>query len=89
MGKKNLRRIDRSKWEPCELCGTLDDEIICRFSKYTSYDQSVTSRYVFARFCPECGRPLTEKACDELEKLILQSEDTGAAMESRCQNEDC
>lgn len=25
--------IDREAWEPCGLCGTLHDEIMCRFSK--------------------------------------------------------
>lgn len=25
--------IDREAWEPCGLCGTLNDEIMCKFSK--------------------------------------------------------
>lgn len=63
--------IDRAAWEePCELCGTLNDEIMCQFSKYTAYDQSTTSRYTSAKFCPECGRPLTPEARAMLEKRL-------------------
>lgn len=62
--------IDREAWEPCGLCGTLHDEIMCRFSKKTEYDQSTTSRYAMARFCPNCGRPLTEETWAELEKRV-------------------
>lgn len=63
--------IDREAWEPCELCGTLNDEIMCQFSKKTEYDQSTTSRYTRARFCPNCCRPLTEEAWAELEKRVM------------------
>lgn len=62
--------IDREALEPCGVCGTLNDEIICKFSKKTEYDQSTTSRYTMARFCPNCGRPLTEEAWAELEKRV-------------------
>ena len=62
--------IDREAWEPCGLCGTIHDEIMCRFSKKTEYDQSTTSRYAMARFCPNCCRPLTEGAWAELEKRV-------------------
>lgn len=62
--------IDREKWEPCELCGTLNDEIMCKFSQYAAYDQSKTVRYTSAKFRPECGRPLTEEAWAELEKRL-------------------
>ena len=62
--------IDREAWEPCGLCGTLNDEIMCRFSEKTEYDQSTTSRYAMARFCPNCCRPLTEEAWAELENRV-------------------
>ena len=62
--------IDREAWEPCGLCGTLNDEIMCRFSKKTEYDQSTTSRYAMARFCPNCCRPLTEEAWAQLENRV-------------------
>lgn len=64
--------IDRGAWEPCKLCGTLNDEIMCQFSKKTEYDQSTTSRYARARFCPNCCRPLTEEAWAELEKRVRE-----------------
>lgn len=63
-------RIDREAWEQCGLCGTLNDEIMCKFSKKTEYDQSTTSRYAMARFCPNCGRPLTEEGWAELGKRV-------------------
>lgn len=64
-------RIDRSKWEPCELCecrtlnffGIKDSEIILSHSFYTT----VNDRF---QFCPKCGRPLTEEAWGELEKRL-------------------
>lgn len=62
--------IDREKWKPCKLCGMLNDEITCRFAKFTAYDQSKTVRYTSAKYCPECGRPLTEAAWEELEKRL-------------------
>lgn len=61
---------NREAWEPRGLCGTLNDEIMCRFSKKTEYDQSTTSRYAMAIFCPNCCRPLTEEAWAELEKRV-------------------
>ncbi len=68
---------DRSKRDPCELCGTLNDEIICRFTKYNSCNQSATSRYVFAKFCPECGRSLTEGLSKRRLKDGSQGEEGG------------
>lgn len=62
--------IDREKWGPCKLCGMLNDEIMCKFAKFTAYDQSTTVRYTSAKFCPECGRPLTEDAWAELERKV-------------------
>ena len=62
-------------WDPCEICRTLSDEIMCKCSKYTAHDQSITTRYISAKFCPECGRPLTGAAWKELERRVKGEKD--------------
>lgn len=74
--------IDREAWEPCEVCKKQEDPCIkdgcfrrnrwkCGFGcdKYKEF-QERTAVLRKSKFCPNCGRPLTEKAWDELEKRI-------------------
>lgn len=77
--------IDRSKWEPCEFCGEFDtanNKMIPKNSKYAFYsgfwtcaqegfDEQETED---VRYCPKCGRPLTEEAWIELEKRLRGNE---------------
>ena len=64
--------IDREAWEPCQKCKTCasctdsigdPNELPC--SQCEQY-----SNYMPRNFCPNCGRPLTEEAWDELEKRL-------------------
>lgn len=67
--------IDRNSWwecftkpNTCESCevylkGSEERKSICS-------DCHERSRYIQADFCPRCGKPLTEKAWDEMEKRV-------------------
>nr|DAT62596.1 MAG TPA: DNA-directed RNA polymerase [Caudoviricetes sp.] len=67
--------IDRNAWwecftkpNTCESC-----EVYVKSSeerKSICSDCHERSRYIQADFCPRCGKPLTEKAWDEMEKKV-------------------
>ena len=67
--------IDREAWEPCEVCGEKDPFGNPKFS----HDFAISGSELYfcdsefgwegekIKFCPFCGRPLTEEAWAELE----------------------
>lgn len=66
-----LAHIDREAWSPCELCRGkhlqtvgFDDRI------YLCGGNSKPPENEKFRFCPKCGRPLTEDAWAELENRL-------------------
>ena len=67
--------IDREAWGPCELCGgdKLDGVRVGDHFGLRVYlrggDKKPPENERF-QFCPKCGRPLTPKAWDELEKRL-------------------
>lgn len=66
--------IDRDKWEPCSKCKSCAS---CTGSTlptnlFPCSQCEKQSHYLPRNFCPECGRPLTEKAWMELEKRIRE-----------------
>lgn len=67
--------IDREAWGPCELCGgdKLDGVGVGDHFGLRVYlrggDKKPPENERF-QFCPKCGRPLTPKAWDELEKRL-------------------
>ena len=56
-----LRELDRSLWEGCILCEGV-----------TGWTQDLDEEHheVEVSFCPQCGRPITEEAWEELERRI-------------------
>lgn len=77
-------RLDLDTWEPCKLCGKLGEEDPCykdgcfkknapacdfRCDKFLDW-RADRKKIKEARFCPACGRPLTEEARAELEKRL-------------------
>ena len=74
--------IDREAWEPCEVCSEQDDpcykdgcfkenapQCEYRCDKYLAWRRNLR-RVRLAKFCPKCGRPLTEEGWDMLEKRL-------------------
>lgn len=67
--------IDRSKWKPCEWCGSIGkkpDNWVCSLEDDNGY--TITNNHMVvcatANYCPVCGRPLTEEAWAELERRV-------------------
>lgn len=67
--------IDREVWKPCKACTGCAS---CRHSLASGSDSKSAcfwcdnhNRYKPRSFCPECGRPLTEEAWEELEKRVI------------------
>ena len=65
-------RIDREAWKPCLTCNTCAS---CKYSIDSAFRTNSKcfecehrSNYEARKFCPDCGRPLTEEAWAELEK---------------------
>lgn len=52
---KEPLRLDKSRWKECPYCPT---------------EKSWYGRPKYVRFCPVCGRPLTDEAWAELERRI-------------------
>lgn len=70
--------IDREAWKPCDRCRSKENAID-RFSGHEFliddaeiyfYDSEDGWESEEIRFCPWCGRPLTEEAWAELEKRL-------------------
>lgn len=76
-------RIDREKWEPCEFCGEwiggdcTPKEQDAGYKLYAGYYKQVAVDDFWecetddVRYCPNCGRPLTPEALEELEKRLM------------------
>ena len=70
--------IDREAWEPCSRCrpqeNSLDrfsgHEFLIDDAEIYFYDSEDGWEGEEIRFCPWCGRPLTEEAWAELEKRV-------------------
>lgn len=73
--------IDREVWKPCEFCGYVEypDKNYYPKSGYVFYagfykqydvDDFHEEETDNVKFCPNCGRPLTEEAWNELEKRL-------------------
>lgn len=75
--------IIREAWEPCYMCKDDNCATCINVGLYrgyapcnTCYDEG--NQYEAASFCPNCGRPLTVDAWEELEKrLNMVIEPTG------------
>ena len=77
-------RIDREKWEPCELCRRKGEQDPCYenqcFRKNAHQCNYICDKFLRwrevdirlrnSKFCPRCGRPLTPEAWEELEKRL-------------------
>ena len=81
-------RLDRSAWEPCEVCEELKDPCledgcfkkmetgkVCGYNctRFVKYQKNI-KRLHEAKFCPECGRPLTDAAWKMLERRLAGRE---------------
>lgn len=75
-------RIYHKKWKPCKVCERKNDPCYendcfkknapkCRYScdKYITWRNN-QRRLIDSKFCPKCGRPLTDQAWAELEKRL-------------------
>ena len=74
-------RLDRSAWEPCEFCGYTEYPekklypkdgylFYAGYTKQYAVDSFHEEETEDVKFCPRCGRPLTEEAWAELERRV-------------------
>lgn len=66
-------KIDRSKWEPCKVCGKAYGAISATYATEDLQGLTTTNHSFYAKYCPQCGRPLTEKAWKELERRLMNN----------------
>lgn len=71
--------INREAWNSCEFCGELDASFVlyAGYSKQVAVDEFYEDEIDDVKFCPKCGRPLTNEAWDILEKRIKQGQMEG------------
>lgn len=62
-------KLDRSRWEGCYTCNNISGIMIGEITMCIG-KRIVTTESHELKFCPECGKPLTEKAWAELEHRI-------------------
>ena len=71
-----MPRIDREKWEPCEECERRNCDN-CKYDDLLPSFEPCKSCYnakqwkPAQKFCPWCGRPLTDEAWAELERRLI------------------
>lgn len=60
-------KMDRNRWDGCEYC----NDTLKNYRYINACDIGKRSLiYDTPRYCPICGRPLTEEAWAELERMI-------------------
>lgn len=75
--ENNPLHIDREKWEPCKVCrspgcttckcfGIAEHLNPC----FGCWNNLIPNNYKPTKFCPDCGRPLTDEAWAELQKRL-------------------
>lgn len=74
--------IDRGAWEPCSMCRPQENSL----DRFSGHEFLIDDAEIYfcdsedgwegeeIRFCPWCGRPLTEAAWEELEKRVRGDE---------------
>lgn len=67
--QKSPIKLDRSKWEGCYTCNNIPGIMLGKITLCIRNRIITTKEHEF-KFCPECGRPLTEEAWAELERRI-------------------
>lgn len=72
-----LAHIDKEKWDPCEECERRNCDN-CRYTCLSVRSEPCNKCYnakmwkPLRKYCPECGRPLTDEAWAELERRVFQ-----------------
>ncbi len=61
--------LDRSRWEGCYTCNNIPGIMLGEITMCIGKRILTTESHEF-KFCPECGRPLTEAAWAALERRI-------------------
>lgn len=64
------RNIYKKKWGLCDVCQKGYYGLSANYFVYNEQRNTSTIYNVEVRYCPRCGRPLTEEAWKELEKRL-------------------
>ena len=64
-------KLDREQWEGCGLCKKASRISGSAFVHYGHEEVAYEGlTFSYMKYCPRCGRPLTEEACAEPERRI-------------------
>lgn len=63
-------RIDREAWDPCQRCGSKCLTCAVNETRKCTSCKGWSNYLPLYKFCPKCGRPMTEEAWAELEKRL-------------------
>ena len=72
--------LDRGAWE-CPHCEPDTEGYVRKFGAYSVHDAMLETGHCKPqeiKYCPRCGRPLTEAAWAELEKRLRRSAEGGS-----------
>lgn len=62
--------IDRDAWEPCQRCGSKCLTCAVNETRKCTSCKNAENYLPLYKYCPKCGRPLTEEAWAALEKRV-------------------
>ena len=71
--ENNPLHIDREKWEPCRRCKACSScAHLLSKDAYAFCKKCITGQehMPLTKYCPSCGRPLTDEAWAELQKRL-------------------
>ncbi len=75
LAQQSSAKLDRSRWEGCYTCNNIPGIMLGEITMCIG-KRILTTESHELKFCPECGKPLTEEAWAEMERRIGGNDET-------------